>query len=87
MPGQYRTSRRDCDRDDSVGDRNARGSDTHRQGIDVADPAMVEIAGSGMVNGMALAPVVIGRERYHAQDSPDPVGRRLRKKEPWPQSC
>jgi hypothetical protein len=43
------------------------------EGVDGARHATVEVAGGGVVDGVRLAPVGVGREREHAQDSAGPV--------------
>jgi hypothetical protein len=45
----------------------------HRQRIDVADAAAFEIAGAGMMNGMAAAPEIVGRAGQDAERAADPV--------------
>src|SRR3989441_8754031 len=47
----------------------------HRQGVDVAEPAVLEIARGGVVERVGLLPIVVWREREDAEDRPDDVGR------------
>ena len=46
----------------------------HRQGVDVAEAAVLEVAGGGVVQRVGLLPVVIRRERQHAEHRADDVG-------------
>ena len=61
----------------------------HRQRVDIADAATFEVAGAGVVDGVAAPPSVVGRQRQRA-DARGPtqsLAARRRKKEPCPQSC
>jgi len=59
-----------------------------RQRIDVAEAAMIEVAGAGVVSGVGSLPVIVRRESQHAERAPDQsLIARWRKNEPWPQSC
>ena len=53
----------------------------NRQRVDVAEPPMVQIPGGGVMNRVGLLPVVIRREREHAQDGAHHVGQALRREE------
>ena len=57
----------------------------HRKRGDVARAAAVEIARGGVMDGVAAPPVVVGRERQHADRPADPVvGQRLAEERPVP---
>ena len=45
----------------------------HRQRVDVADAAALEIAGGGMMHGMRAPPEIVGRQGEHAEHAADPV--------------
>ena len=45
----------------------------HRQRIDVANAATIEIAGGGVMDGVRAAPEIIGRHRKDADDAADPI--------------
>jgi len=45
----------------------------HSQGVDVTDPATLEIAGRRVMNGMIPAPHIVWRQCQHTDDPPDPV--------------
>jgi hypothetical protein len=45
----------------------------HRQRVDIADAAAIEVSGSRVVDGVVVAPVVVGRHGQHATDAADPV--------------
>ncbi len=45
----------------------------HRQHVDVADAAPIEIAGARVVNGMRAPPKIIGRQGHHADHTAHPV--------------
>ena len=49
----------------------------HSQGADVTDPAALEIAGRGVMNGMGPTPQIVRCQCQHADDAPDPVIRNL----------
>ncbi len=49
----------------------------HGEGADIADAPPIQVAGCGVVHGVAQAPVVVGREREDAEHPPDPVVHRL----------
>jgi len=46
---------------------------SHGQGNDIADTAMIEVAGGGMMDRMRAAPPVVRRQREHANDATHPV--------------
>ena len=45
----------------------------HRQRVDVAHAAALEIAGGGVMHGMRAPPEIVGRQREHAERAADPV--------------
>ncbi len=45
----------------------------HRQRADVADASLLEIAGAGVVDRMALTPDVVRRQSQRANQAPDPI--------------
>ena len=53
----------------------------HCQCVDVANSTSVEMARISMMGGMAVAPVVVGRQRQHAKDSAYPIVRQTMAKE------
>src|SRR5262249_31652651 len=54
---------------------------THCQRVDVANSASVEMTRVSMMDSMATAPVVVGRQRQHAKDSTYPIVRQTIAKE------
>ena len=46
---------------------------THRERIDVTNPATIEIAGGGVMDGVRAAPEIIGRHSKDADDAADPI--------------
>ena len=44
-----------------------------RQGVDIANTPLVEIARRGMVDGMGATPIVVGRESEDADNATCPV--------------
>nr|WP_211607345.1 hypothetical protein [Halomonas daqiaonensis] len=54
--------------------RSRQGSEfTHGQGVDATDTRAIEIAGVGMVEGMAVSPEIKGGKGQDADGSTDPV--------------
>src|SRR5437762_8098815 len=53
----------------------------HGQGIDVAEPAMLEVARRGVVERVGLLPVVVRRQGEHPEDRADDVRRARRPEE------
>ena len=45
----------------------------HGHGMHIAQAALVQVAGTGMMGGMGAAPDVVGRHREDAQQATDPV--------------
>src|SRR6185437_1204072 len=45
----------------------------HRQRVDIAESPVLEVAGRGVMQGVRLLPVVVRRQREHAQDGADGV--------------
>lgn len=88
-PARPQTSRPDCGRAGIANGPSATTRDTpDSQGLDVADATLVEIAGGCVMNGMRTTPVVVRRQRKHAERATGPVVRTtVRKNAPWPQSC
>jgi hypothetical protein len=49
----------------------------HRQRVDIADAAMVEVAGARMMDGVAALPVVVRRQRQRTDHATHPIVRQL----------
>ena len=45
----------------------------HGQGVDIADAAMIEIAGARVMDRMRASPEVVGRQCQDTEDAADPV--------------
>ena len=53
----------------------------HRQRVDIADAAALEIARGRMMNGMGSPPEIVRRQGQHAEHAADPIVRTLARKE------
>ena len=53
----------------------------HRQRVDVADAARVEIAGARMVDRVRAPPEIVGRKRQNADNAANPIVRAAAREE------